>query len=273
MYISGNWQRGIGKIDQYVRIKDELRYHCYFRQVNLLEVENIVKQKFDVIICKNAFIYFEKSTVRKIVKSLENKIFNTGYLITGVSESLSSIGINLRSIGPSVYQYASGRSKSEYIEALNDKPKPTQSSPLRVLVVDDSPSIVKLLTKIFKEDPGFDLVGTAQNGLEAEAFLRTHKVDVMTLDIHMPEMNGVEYLKKNFSPTHPKVIVVSSASREDLQFSKKMMTYGASDFVEKPTLSNFKNVANEIKSKLITSFVNNDKVTNDSVHKDFENSL
>ena len=150
------------------------------------------------------------------------------------------------------------KSNQQLDKSQNTFDKPLK--PIRVFAVDDSPSILKLLSKIFEKDPEFNLVGTAVNGLDAEKKVQDLEFDVMTLDIHMPEMTGVEYLRKNFSPNHSKVLMISSASQEDTTYSQEALRLGASDFVEKPSLNNLKKRAEEIKNK-IKMIVNDDSPT------------
>jgi YesN/AraC family two-component response regulator len=103
---------------------------------------------------------------------------------------------------------------------------------------------------IFKADDEFELVGTAANGVEAHKFLQKNEVDFVTLDIHMPELNGVEYLKQHFKPGHPEVLMISSATREDSLYAQEALKSGAYDYVEKPSLANFKESSDEIKNKI-----------------------
>ena len=114
------------------------------------------------------------------------------------------------------------------------------NNPLKVLCVDDSKIILSLLKKIFSGNDGFEVVGTAENGQEAEEFLKHNKVDVMTLDIHMPIMDGLSYLKKNYNQSHPPVVIVSSVSREDAFKAMEGLRLGASDYIEKPSLEDFR---------------------------------
>ena len=100
------------------------------------------------------------------------------------------------------------------------------------------------------EDPSFEVVGEAENGVAASEFLKQNEVDVMTLDIHMPVQNGLEYMKNNYSSSHPRVVVISGASREDAVYSKEILRAGASDFVEKPTMANFAEKSEEIRAKV-----------------------
>jgi chemotaxis protein methyltransferase CheR len=79
-------------------------------------------------------------------------------------------------------------------------------------------------------------------------------VDVVTLDIHMPEQNGIEYLQKNFGPSHPPVVMVSSVARENSDLAMKALEAGATDYVEKPALSNLQERGEEIRTKLRVAF-------------------
>ena len=97
------------------------------------------------------------------------------------------------------------------------------------------------------------MAGEAANGLEASDFLKSQSVDVMTLDIHMPKQNGLEYMRENYSTSHPRVVVISGASREDVVYSKEIIKAGASDFVEKPTMANFTESSEEIRAKVKSS--------------------
>ena len=279
LYLSGNWQRGTGEIASYAKVKSHLKEKCHFTDMNLLSVEKtLMGKKFDLILCRNVFIYFESQVIKEIVNKLKSYLFPEGLLITGLSESLKSLDITMNTHAPSVYSFGELKPEEEKKTPKSKKAddskvvasKPTIPSPIKLLVVDDSSSVLKLLSKIFSTDPEFELVGTAKNGVEAEDFLKSNKVDAMTLDIHMPEMDGVQYLKKNFKKGHPHVVVVSSASREDTQYAQETLNHGACDFVEKPALNNLMERAEEIKIKLKMAFINQEssqEKTNNEVFK------
>jgi len=99
------------------------------------------------------------------------------------------------------------------------------------------------------------VVATAANGKEAMEALKKHKVDVMTLDIHMPEMDGISYLQKNMNSLHPPVLMLSSVNRENASTALKSIELGASDYVEKPTMANLMERGDEIRSKLKTALL------------------
>ncbi|MCK4344878.1 MAG: response regulator, partial [Bacteroidales bacterium] len=62
---------------------------------------------------------------------------------------------------------------------------------IKVLIVDDSPSVQDLLIYILTSDPGIEVIGTAYTGKRAIKFLERNKPDIITMDMDMPEMNGL----------------------------------------------------------------------------------
>jgi chemotaxis response regulator CheB len=120
---------------------------------------------------------------------------------------------------------------------------------IRVFCVDDSPIILKLLARTFKSD-GFELVGVAASAEEAHERLSSLKVDVMTLDIYMPGMTGVEYLKNYYTPEHPAVLLVTSASSEEAEMIEEAKSIGAVDYIEKPSIERMEETTEDIKKKV-----------------------
>jgi chemotaxis protein methyltransferase CheR len=120
----------------------------------------------------------------------------------------------------------------------------------RVLCVDDSVTIQLLMKKIFSQDPLCEKVDIAVNGKDAREKLNQAKYNVITLDIHMPEVNGIEFLEKLYNrKTDPPVIMVSSVNRTDLDLATKSLSLGAFDYVEKPAMNNLQKSADEILTK------------------------
>lgn len=104
---------------------------------------------------------------------------------------------------------------------------------IRVLVVDDSYFIRKFLSDAISKDPGLEVVGTAADPYEARDKILELKPDVMTLDVDMPRMNGITFLKQ-LMPQYPMpVLVVSAAS--NLVFDA--MQAGAVDFLSKSNIN------------------------------------
>lgn len=259
MYMGTNWARGTGDIAMYAKIKNHLKQKCEFRSGNLLKVEETVKgEKFDVIFCRNVFIYFESHQVEQISKSLMNHLYPAGIYFSGISEPLSGLKLDVTSIGPSAYMHkqsapaVSPAAPVVPVAAGVARTVAVPSAPeiYRVMCVDDSPSILTLLKRVLTKEQGFEIVATAVNGKDAMEKLKTTKVDLVTLDIHMPEMDGVTYLEKNFNKSHPPVVIISSASRADSDVAMKALKFGASDYVEKPALNNLEERGEEIRTKL-----------------------
>lgn len=126
--------------------------------------------------------------------------------------------------------------------------------PVKVLVVDDSALMRKLIMNIINEDPELEVVGTAMNGKFALQKLKKLNPDVITLDIEMPQMNGIEFLKamKKEGIKVP-VIVLSSLTSKGSKITNEALENGAKDYIMKPSGSislDIKKVAEEIRLKI-----------------------
>jgi two-component system chemotaxis response regulator CheB len=104
---------------------------------------------------------------------------------------------------------------------------------IRLLVVDDSPLMRRLLGEVFTPSEGFK-VGFARNGIEALAQLATFQPDVITLDVNMPEMDGLACLDRIMVERPCPVVMVSSLTAEGADVTLEALSLGAVDFVPKP---------------------------------------
>jgi two-component system chemotaxis response regulator CheB len=106
---------------------------------------------------------------------------------------------------------------------------------IRVLVVDDSPVARELLIHILDSDAGIQVIGSAANGREAVEFVMRNKPDIITMDIHMPEMDGFE-ATQTIMETNPVpiVIVTGSADMRELEASFRAIEVGALTVRQKP---------------------------------------
>src|ERR1700687_1487100 len=107
--------------------------------------------------------------------------------------------------------------------------------PVRVLVVDDSALMRKLIPKILEADDSIEVVGTAMDGYFGLKKIEDLSPDVVTLDLEMPGMNGIDTLKGIMRRSRLPVIVVSSHSTSGANITLKALSLGAFDFVAKPT--------------------------------------
>ena len=106
--------------------------------------------------------------------------------------------------------------------------------PVRVLVVDDSALMRKLIPQMLQCDPGIEVVGTAMDGLLGIKKIGELRPDVVTLDLEMPRMDGLEMLRQIVGRYHIPVIVVSSHNEMGVYSALKALALGAFDFVAKP---------------------------------------
>jgi two-component system, chemotaxis family, protein-glutamate methylesterase/glutaminase len=104
----------------------------------------------------------------------------------------------------------------------------------RVLVVDDSAYVRKVITEMLAQSPLLEVVGTARDGREALDKVQELKPDVVTCDLIMPDMNGVEFIRRQMKKGPVPILVVSIAS-EAGEMALSAMEAGAVDFVQKPT--------------------------------------
>lgn len=122
---------------------------------------------------------------------------------------------------------------------------------VRVLVVDDSALVRQLLANGLGLDPGIEVVGTAADAYAARDKIVELKPDVLTLDVEMPRMDGVEFLRR-LMPQYPiPVVMVSSLTERGKQITLESLEAGAVDFVTKPT-TNIANGLNAMMSELRT---------------------
>ncbi|RLF04301.1 MAG: chemotaxis response regulator protein-glutamate methylesterase [Thermoprotei archaeon] len=107
-------------------------------------------------------------------------------------------------------------------------------SKIRVLIVDDSALVRKILRTMLAADPEIEIVGTAQNGKEAVEKTLMLKPDVVLLDVQMPIMDGLEALRRIMGSCPTKVIMFSALTKKDADITLKALELGAVDFVTKP---------------------------------------
>lgn len=115
---------------------------------------------------------------------------------------------------------------------------PTASTPVRVLVVDDQSFMRIALRQMLEAEGDMRVVGEARNGIEAVAMARELKPDAITLDVEMPEMDGLEACAKIMSEVtpHPVIIMVSAHTQVGAEAAVQALRLGAVDFVSKSSL-------------------------------------
>lgn len=121
----------------------------------------------------------------------------------------------------------------------------------KILVIDDSAFMRRVISDIIKSDSRCEVIGTARNGEDGLKKIKELKPDVVTLDIEMPVMNGIEMLEQlKIDKIHVPVIVMSTLAIEGTQETIRALELGAIDFVTKPQ-NIFKVNTEEMKNRLI----------------------
>jgi len=106
---------------------------------------------------------------------------------------------------------------------------------LRVGIVDDSILIRQMLNSVISVTPGMEVVGMAADAHEARSMIKQVDPDVITLDVEMPHMNGIEFLEKIMTLRPMPVIMVSTLTQKGADTTLKALELGALDYVAKPS--------------------------------------
>lgn len=118
----------------------------------------------------------------------------------------------------------------------------------KVLIVDDSVLMRTVIRDMLQKDPTVEIVGTASNGIEALEKIGTLKPDLITLDIEMPKMNGLEVLRElRTASWRPKTLMLSSLTSKGAEMTNEAIRLGADDFLLKPKdIPELRQIADEL---------------------------
>src|SRR5919109_3595812 len=108
-------------------------------------------------------------------------------------------------------------------------------APIRVLVVDDSAFMRRVIGEAIRGEPDLELAGVAVNGLDALVKVEQLQPDVVTLDVEMPEMDGLTALRHLMARYPRPVVMLSSLTQEGAVTTLRALSIGAVDFVPKPS--------------------------------------
>jgi two-component system chemotaxis response regulator CheB len=110
-------------------------------------------------------------------------------------------------------------------------------SKIKVLIIDDSALVRQILTEIFSSDPEIEVIGTASDPYVAVKKMKSVKPDVITLDIEMPRMDGITFLRRLMAQHPIPVVVISTLTVEGADTALNALEYGAVEVISKPTLN------------------------------------
>ncbi|NOS99233.1 MAG: chemotaxis response regulator protein-glutamate methylesterase [Phycisphaerales bacterium] len=108
------------------------------------------------------------------------------------------------------------------------------ASSIRVLIIDDSVFMRSMLKAALEKEPGVEVIGTAQNGLDGLAKIASLKPDVITLDVEMPGLTGLEVLERVMKASPLPIVMVSTKTQEGAEATLQALQLGAVDYVAKP---------------------------------------
>src|SRR5499426_318875 len=109
-------------------------------------------------------------------------------------------------------------------------------SKIRVLIIDDSALVRSLLTEIINREPDMEAIGAAPDPLVAREMIRALNPDVLTLDIEMPKMDGLDFLERLMRLRPTPVVMVSTLTERGAEVTLRALELGAVDFVAKPRI-------------------------------------
>ncbi|MCX4188862.1 protein-glutamate methylesterase/protein-glutamine glutaminase [Methylophaga sp. OBS3] len=130
---------------------------------------------------------------------------------------------------------------------------------IKVLIIDDSALIRKLLTEIINSDPALEVIGTASDPYMARDKIKTLNPDVLTLDVEMPKMDGITFLRNLMRLRPMPVVMISSLTEHGADVTLDALSLGAFDFVSKPKLdveAQLTEYTEEITTKVKAAFTN-----------------
>mgnify|MGYP001555899181 CR=1 FL=1 len=133
------------------------------------------------------------------------------------------------------------------------KPVPAPRRPIRVLIVDDSALVRSLLTDILRAAPGIEVVGVAADAHAAREKIKQLNPDVLTLDVEMPKMDGITFLRNLMRLRPMPVVMVSSLTERGADVTLDALALGAVDYLSKPKIdlaATLKDYAEELIEKV-----------------------
>ena len=259
-------QKGSGDLSRYHRVRDSLHRKCSFKIHNLL-TDDPPSKDFDAVFCRNVFIYFTKTNRERALQGLVKSLRPGGLLFLGCTEPLEKVPAHFESVFQSSYRLKSDSeakgnkatvgstfsgaqaslSSADNFQASTSHARARSGALIRVLIVDDSRTVRLALRQALERNGRFEVVADVEGTSAARKILASQQIDVMTLDINMPEESGLAYLEKENASgamaNHPPVVIVSSINPDDADVFFKSEQLGATAYIEKPANLSSKQVA------------------------------
>jgi two-component system, chemotaxis family, protein-glutamate methylesterase/glutaminase len=151
-----------------------------------------------------------------------------------------------------VHSPRSGRLLAEKLQFSSSDTRAPEAvvAPVRVLVVDDSNTIRGLLKRMIEADGKMTVVASAERPSQVEELIEKHKPDAITLDIHMPEEDGVSLLRRILPKYGVPTVMVSAISLQEGRHVLEALEIGAVDYVQKPSFSEIESLGPVLREKI-----------------------
>jgi two-component system chemotaxis response regulator CheB len=120
----------------------------------------------------------------------------------------------------------------------------------KLLIVDDSVVIRTFLRDLFSKLPDFEVIGTASHPYNARDLMRENWPDIITLDVEMPRMNGIEFLKRIMHSRPTPVVMISTLTKDRAAITLEALELGAVDYIPKPQASTWQSLG-DIKAEIV----------------------
>lgn len=244
--------------DQINSARSDEMIHCVWSQGTLVAIHDPHEKRSLLILIQDLetglglLTDAAKKFDPQLLRDLQVKLLGQEPVLSKAKEHLKRMGIPVALArveqSDSNECFLSGGSGKIRLRRNSQTSIPTQK--VKVLIVDDSKTIRSLLTQILSSDPAIEVVGSAESPLAVEELVEKLQPDVITLDIHMPEMNGVELLKRLLVRFQSRAVMISALSMEDGTFVLDALEAGAVDYIQKPSLNEIEQVAPTICEKI-----------------------
>lgn len=232
--------KGTGEVKDWFKIRSEIKKSIQFSRINLVNLPSHQKDPFDIIFCRNVFLYFQQSTIDQTCESFSKMLRPDGILVLGHSETLGTQNSGWKTCGPSVYMKAEAL-KAASPKAVEKRTVTKKTSEVKkVLIVDDSATMRQMLSSCLSRSELLKVVGVVGDPRDLSAAIREHNPDVITLDLKMPHMNGCEVLERVLIDYSIPTLIISAVTMEEGPEVMRALELGAVDYVEKPTFETLK---------------------------------
>jgi chemotaxis response regulator CheB/chemotaxis methyl-accepting protein methylase len=217
--LRARWFVSVGDAARHFSVAKDLRDLVVFRELNLFGAWPM-KGRFQAIFCRNVAIYFEEEMQMQLWSRFVPMVSPGGRLYIGHSERL--VGTR------------GGGVRKRRRHGLQVEESAAHMTSIRVFIVDDSATVRGLIRLLLDRDPKVEVIGEAADPHEARAAIKALNPDVITLDVEMPKMNGLEFLDKIMRLRPTPVIMVSSQTSRGADAAIAALEMGAFDCVAKP---------------------------------------